>query len=104
MKTVYICAPFRASEKRTQQENIDHALSVGRKFKHQVVPVIPHIALAYIDEASERELALKHCLVLLERCDEVWICSQHIGEITEGMIEEMGIAVFNKAPMGGEGI
>jgi hypothetical protein len=86
MKTAYITHPFSGDEKG----NIEKVRRICEKIKHKVVPLAPHLLLpSYIDEATERELAMTHCKALLLGCDEVWICSQNI---TQGMTEELTYA------------
>jgi hypothetical protein len=85
MKKVYIAAPFSANEHHTQEENIARAVEIGRKVKRRVFPIIPHIALAFIDEATERDMAMDRCKELINICDEVWMCTNNI---TPGMKEE----------------
>jgi hypothetical protein len=53
------------------------------------VPIAPHLILpAYIDESTERELALDHCLRLVAVADEVLV----FGSPTEGMRLEIAEA------------
>ncbi len=40
----------------------------------------------FVDEATERELALRIGEEMLSRCDEVWVCGDHI---SEGMRSEI---------------
>jgi hypothetical protein len=82
-KTVYICHPYA----NDPEGNIKSVIEICRDIKHHVVPLAPHLALkGYIDEATERSLALKHGLKLLEGCDELWVCSE---QISEGMVGEI---------------
>ncbi len=54
------------------------------------VPIAPHLLFPqFLDEGSERELALQMDLILLERCDEIWIFGD---VITSGMIAEIAYA------------
>ena len=50
----------------------------------------PHLWLPqFLSEETERELAISMDLLLLERCDELWVCGD---EISEGMAREIARA------------
>ncbi|MBI2192052.1 MAG: hypothetical protein HYU36_08715 [Planctomycetes bacterium] len=52
---------------------------------------------AYIDEASERDLALEHGLALLRGADEMWVCADDVSEGMAGEIAEarrLGVPVY----------
>jgi hypothetical protein len=65
--------------------------------KSDYVPLAPHLLLLhYLNEETERELALLHGLALLRGADELWIVSDVISEGMQGEIEEakrLGIPV-----------
>jgi hypothetical protein len=83
MLTVYICHPFANDPKG----NIKRVTEICKAIKREVVPIAPHLMLpAYIDEDTERGLALEHGLAMLRGCDEFWVCSNNI---TEGMKGEI---------------
>jgi len=44
---------------------------------------------AYIDEATERDLALEHGLALLRGADELWVCAEPVSEGMAGEIAEV---------------
>jgi hypothetical protein len=63
------------------------------------LPLVPQLYLPkFIDESSERNLAMKLCLGFLARSDEVWV----YGESTDGMrleiaeAERLGIPVMRE--------
>jgi hypothetical protein len=87
VKTIYICHPFANDPKG----NIERVTKICKAIKREVVPIAPHLMLpAYIDEDTERELALEHGLVLLKGCDELWM----YGVIrTDGMSRELARAI-----------
>jgi hypothetical protein len=100
MKRIYVCCPFRANEHGTQDENIEHARAVCERVRllgHE--PIVPHVLLSHIDEATDRARALNEGLKLLDSCAELWICSKHV---TGGMLGEMqyanenGIKIVNR--------
>lgn len=54
------------------------------------VPVAPHLLFPqFLDERTERELALSMGLELLERCSQVWVFGRRI---SEGMRSEIARA------------
>jgi hypothetical protein len=81
MKVVYLCQPF-SGDVATNCEQV-------RRFcpavKPEVVPIAPHLLLPhYIDEVTERELALRHGLALLRLADEVRVNSDHLSPDMHG--------------------
>jgi len=78
MKVIYICHAFAGDPRG----NVARISQICAELKDECVPLAPHLLLpAYIDEATERDLALRHCLRLLAVCDEVRV----YGEPTAGM-------------------
>jgi hypothetical protein len=94
MKVVYICHPLRGDI----AGNRERVRLICTAVKHHCVPLAPHLLLPdYIDEASERDLALKHGLALLRCADEMWICSDDVsggmgGEIAEAL--RLGVSIY----------
>ena len=85
MSMVYICHPFRGDP----NGNIERVRRICQALKHEHVPLAPHLLLpVYIEEATERDLALRHCLRLIAAVDEVRV----FGEPTEGMQLEIAEA------------
>ena len=77
-RLVYICHPFAGDP----AGNAERVRRICEELKHECVPLAPHLLLpSYIEEATERDLALRHCLRLLAACDEVRV----YGEPTAGM-------------------
>ena len=89
---VYICSPYAG--------DIDGNTQRARRFSRFAVdigaiPLAPHLLLPqYISEAAERELAMHMNMVLLGKCEELWVFD---GNITEGM--EMEISNAKKRRM-----
>jgi hypothetical protein len=84
-RLVYICHPFAADP----VGNAERVRRICEELKAECVPLAPHVMLpAYIDEATERDLALQHCMRLVAACDEVRV----YGEPTEGMQLEIAEA------------
>ena len=85
-KVVYICHPFRGDV----AANRERVRRICAAIKCDYVPLAPHLMLpAYIDEATERHLALEHGLALLRGVDELWVCAH---PVSEGMAEEIAEA------------
>ena len=84
---IYICSPFSGDIKKNTEKAKEYcrfAVENGN------VPIAPHLLFPqFIDEESERELALQMDLLLLERCDEIWIFGE---EVTSGMRAEIAYA------------
>jgi hypothetical protein len=85
-KVVYICHPFRGDV----AANRERVRRICAAVKRDYVPLAPHLLLpAYIDEATERDLALEHGLALLRGADELWVCAD---PVTDGMAGELAEA------------
>jgi len=93
-KVVYICHPFRGEV----AANRDRVRRLCAAVKRDYVPLAPHLMLpAYIDEATERSLALEHGLALLRGADEVWVCGPRVSDGMAGEIAEasrLGLPVY----------
>lgn len=84
---VYICSPFSGDI----SGNIDRARKYSRfAVDNQAIPLAPHLLFPqFMDDAAERELAMFMDLVLLGRCEELWVFGENI---SEGMSAEIGKA------------
>lgn len=61
------------------------------------LPIAPQLYLpAFIDEASDRELALKLCLELVACCDALWLYGTRI---SPGMEREISVAQEHRIPV-----
>jgi len=77
-KIVYVCHRFTGDP----AGNVERVRRIAEALKHECVPLVPHLLLpAYVDELTERSLALTHCLRLVAAADEVRV----FGEPTAGM-------------------
>lgn len=83
---VYICSKYRGDV----SANIEKAkLFCRMAVKRKCIPIAPHLLLPqFMDEVTERELAMFMDLVILTKCAELWVC----GEISEGMQVEIDYA------------
>ena len=88
---VYICSPYSGDiETNTEKTKAycRYAVQEGQ------VPVAPHLMFPqFMDEEKERELALQMDLVLLEKCDELWVFGK---TMTSGMRAEIAYAKNKK--------
>ena len=88
---VYVCSPY-AGDVRNNTENARRycrfAVDAG------AIPLAPHLLLPqFLSEETERELALFMGMVLLGRCEEVWVFGERV---TDGMAAEIAKAEKRK--------
>jgi hypothetical protein len=83
---IFICHPFRFDRGRNEKA----VRALARRLALQgYLPLAPQIYLPqFLDEAIERDLALRCCLRLVAVADELWV----YGEPTEGMELEIAEA------------
>jgi len=86
MSTVFVCHPYAGDP----EGNRNRVREIARRLALEGhLPIAPQIYLPqFIDEATERDLALTICLAMLALCDEL----QVYGEPTEGMRLEIAEA------------
>lgn len=84
---VYICSPFSGDI----EGNTKKARGYSRFAVDQgAIPLAPHLLLPqFMSEQTERELAMFMDMVLLGRCDEIWVFGSNI---SNGMAAEIEIA------------
>lgn len=84
---VYVCSPYSGDVK----VNTELAKAYCRYVVEQGnVPIAPHLMFPqFLDEETERELALQMDLVLMESCNEVWVFGTRV---TNGMRAEIAYA------------
>lgn len=98
-KLVYICSPLRGNIKR----NIAHAreyCELTMQHYPDVIPIAPHIYFTqFLDDTipAERSKGMEAGLVLLEKCDEVWVFG--INYPSEGMEREIEYAKAHGIPV-----
>ena len=90
---LYICHAF-------SRDPAESALAIRRECRSAVssscVPVAPQIYLPqFLDEATERDIAMACCLKLVSLCDELHV----YGEPTEGMQLEIAEAERRGIPI-----
>lgn len=91
---VYIAHPFSADI----AGNTERIRQIARAVVTEGhVPIAPQLYLpAFVDEVTERELALRLCEELVAACDAVWLFGTHI---TAGMEREIAAAYRRGIPV-----
>lgn len=81
---VYICSPFAGDmEGNTQKARKYSRFAVDQG----AIPIAPHLLLPqYMDESTERDLAMQMNMVLLAHCLELWVFGSYISEGMEAEI------------------
>lgn len=84
---VYICSPFSGDI----SGNIERAKKYSRyAVDSKVIPIAPHLLFPqFMDDDAERELALFMDMVLLGKCEELWVFGEMV---SEGMSAEIAKA------------
>ena len=93
---VYICHPYRS-------DPAGHRMAIRAICRHLTnvnqLPIAPQLYLPqFLDESTERDIAIRFCLLLLAFCDEVRV----YGTPSEGMkleiaeAERLGIPVHRE--------
>lgn len=96
---VYICSPYAGA--------VEHNIMKARKYcrfavNKGVVPIAPHLLFPqFMEEATEREVAMLMNMVLLGRCAELWVFGNRISdgmaaEILSAKQKHMTIRYFNE--------
>ena len=83
---VYICSPYSGDVKG----NTAKAIRYSRFAVDQgAIPLAPHLLLPlYMNEGTERELALFMDMVFLGRCEEVWVFGKSVSEGMQAEIDK----------------
>lgn len=86
LPVVYICSRYRGDP----EGNTEKARRYCRfAVDHCFIPIAPHLLLPqFMKEPEERKLAMVMDLVLLRKCEELWV----FGEASEGMKQEIAYA------------
>lgn len=84
---IYVCSPFSGDV----EGNMTRARRYSRYAVDQgCIPIAPHLLLPqYMEEETERELAMFMDLVILDRCRELWVFGSNV---TGGMQREIARA------------
>ena len=81
---VYICSPFSGDIEGKKQKAAEFAFFA---YKQGCIPLTPHLLFPFMNDESreERALALHMDIVIMGKCQEVWVLSERI---TSGMSAE----------------
>lgn len=71
-KIVYVAHPL-AGDTKSNAEKVEKICRIISSTWRHIVPVSPILTFNFLEEPENRELALKYCLKLLDRCDELWL-------------------------------
>ena len=87
-KLAYICSRYSG-------DTVGNAAKAVRYSRFAVdegvIPLAPHLLLPlYMDEATERAKAMEMDLVILGRCDELWVFGREWSEGMKAEIEAAG--------------
>lgn len=82
---VYVCSPFNGDIEGNKKKATEFAHFA---YKNGCIPVTPHLLFPFMNDESpnERALALQMDIVLMGKCQEVWVLSE---KITESMAVEI---------------
>ena len=82
---IYVCAPFNGDIVGNKKKAAEFAEFA---YKNGCIPVTPHLLFPFMNDESpnERALALHMDIVLMGKCQEVWVLSERI---TSGMSAEI---------------
>lgn len=97
---VYICAPFNGSVK----ENVLKATRFAEfAFNRGCIPLTPHLLFPFMDDSNEKErdLAIFMDIILMGKCQEVWVLGDVISrgmsiEIEKAKKRRQPVRYFNK--------
>lgn len=81
---VYICSPYAGDV----EINAENARRYSRfAVENMAIPFAPHLLMPqYMDEGTERELALRMGMIFLSKCEQVWVFGERV---SDGMAYEI---------------
>lgn len=97
---VYICAPFNGAVK----ENVIKATQFAEfAFNCGCIPLTPHLLFPFMDDSNEKErdLAIFMDIILMGKCQQVWVLGDVISkgmsiEIEKAKKRRQPVRYFNK--------
>jgi len=96
---IYICAPLLGDLEKNKEKAAAFAEHAYRK---GYIPVTPHLLFPFMDDENEaeQELALHMDLVLMGKCQEVWVLAEFItqamsAEISKAQKRRQTVRYFN---------
>lgn len=84
---VYVCSPYSGDIKN----NVLNAKKYSRfAVENRAIPITPHLLYPqFMNEATERDMAMHFNYVLLGKCTELWVFG---GVVSRGMAHEISVA------------
>lgn len=84
---VYVCSPYSGDIKN----NVSNAKKYSRfAVENRAIPITPHLLYPqFMNEATERDMAMHFNYVLLGKCTELWVFG---GVVSCGMAHEISVA------------
>lgn len=84
---IYVCAPFNGDIEGNKKKAAEFAEFA---YKNGCIPITPHLLFPFMNDESpnERALALHMDIVLMGKCQEVWVLSERITSSMSAEIEK----------------
>lgn len=84
---VYVCSPYS----RDIKNNVSNAKKYSRfVVENRAIPITTHLMYPqFMNEATERDMAMHFNYVLLGKCTELWVFG---GVVSRGMAHEISVA------------
>ena len=87
MPLIYICSPYSGDI----SQNVEKATSYAKfAYESGCIPVTPHLLFNFLsdDDPSQRRVALHMDIVLMGKCEEVWVFGSKISSGMEAEIDK----------------
>ena len=87
MPLIYICSPYSGDI----SQNIEKATGYAKfAYESGCIPVTPHLLFGFLsdDDPKERRVALHMDIVLMGKCQEVWVFGEKVSAGMEAEIEK----------------
>lgn len=88
MPLIYICSPYSGDILKNMEKATGYAQFA---YESGCIPVTPHLLFNFLsdDDPKERRIALHMDIVLMGKCQEVWVFGERI---SDGMEKEIALA------------
>lgn len=79
MKKVFVCSPYRGNIELNRQRALEYCRYAAVR---GYLPIAPHLYFTQFlsEDNDERDLGISMGLELMDICDEVWVCGEHISD------------------------
>lgn len=99
MKMIFVCSPYRGDIEENTKQAKRHCERISN-YGH--APIAPHLfCTQFLDDrlSNQRNEGIRIGLEFLNRCDELWVCSETITvgmeqEIRHALKPEVGVNVY----------